>query len=146
MHVITSLHARCVHAHHHACNLLSPVYDFGSTFLLICLDNISLKTGIDPEKLSGFLDNLYTGCLPNNFSQFQGFQGFFNNFLAVLWGFLVKFLPVFKVLLKKFFNLYLQIANFKNFRKNFNIRRLAQTQKWVIYHALIVVSILTNKV
>ena len=41
-------------------------------------------------------------CLPNIFFQFQGFQGVFLNFLAVLQGFLVKFVIVFKVLLKNF--------------------------------------------
>ena len=66
------------------------------------------------------------GCLPNIFSHFQGFQPFFLNLLAVVQGFLEFFLPVFKVLLKKFHQI--STYRFRNFRTNLNIRRFSDTK------------------
>ena len=66
--------------------------------------------------------------LPNIFSQFQGFQGFFLNFLAVFLGFLVNVLSVFKILLKKFIRSLLTHYRFRNFRTNLNIRRFSDTK------------------
>ena len=77
------------------------------------------------------------------FSQFQGFQGFFLNFLAVFQGFLVKFLPVFKVLLK---NLIRSPLTDSETSERISRSEDSQTQKWVIYRVLILVSIQTNKV
>ena len=84
-----------------------------------------------------------TGCLPNIFSRFQSFQGFFLKFLAVLEGFLVKFVPVSRVLLKNFIRSLLTDSKTS---EQISISTDSETQKWVIYHVLILVSILTNKV
>ena len=77
------------------------------------------------------------------FSQFQGFQVFFSQFLAVFQGFLLKLLPVFRVPLKAFIGSLL--TDSEN-TEQISIAEDSQTQKWVIYQVLILVSILRNKV
>ena len=75
----------------------------------------------------------YSGCLPNIFSQFQDFQGFFLNFLPVFQGFFGNFFACFQGSSKKFHQI--STYRFRNFRTNLNIRRFWDT-KWVIYHFL----------
>ena len=61
--------------------------------------------------------------------------------MAVFQGFLVKFLPVFKVLLKDFIR---SLFKDSETSEQISIPEDSQTQKWVIYHDLIIASIQTK--
>ena len=77
------------------------------------------------------------------FPNFKVSKVFFLNFLAVFQDFLVKYLPVFKVLLKNFIR---SIRTDLETSEWISISEDSQTKKWVIYYVSILASILTNEV
>ena len=68
----------------------------------------------------------FSGCLPNIFSQFQGFQGFFSQFFGCFSRFFGKIFACFQGSSKK--NHQISTYRFRNFRTNLNIRRYSDTK------------------
>ena len=81
-------------------------------------------------KISAFVGSVFfseaTGCLPNIFSQFQGFQGFFSQFFACFSRFFGNFFACFQGSSKKLHQI--STYRFRNFRTNLNIRRFSETK------------------